>query len=46
MTAFLRNFVYRQIAQRRYKWFGKYESCRLPSPDEQDRFQKHFVDLA
>ncbi|MEN9743305.1 MAG: hypothetical protein RLZZ65_1110 [Bacteroidota bacterium] len=35
---FLRNFVYRQIAKRRYKWFGKYESCRLPNAGNQTRF--------
>lgn len=35
---FLRNFVYKIIAKNRYKWFGKKESCRLPSAAERARF--------
>lgn len=34
----LRDFVYRGIAQRRFKWFGRRETCRLPTPEEQGRF--------
>ena len=34
----LRDLVYEWIAQRRYKWFGKRPSCRIPTPEEQDRF--------
>ena len=30
----LRDYVYDFIAAHRYKWFGKYETCRLPSPQE------------
>jgi len=29
----LRNAVYRFIARNRYKWFGKKETCPLPSPE-------------
>lgn len=34
----LRNPLYDWIAQNRYKWFGKKETCRLPTPEEKDRF--------
>ena len=34
----LRNPVYRVIARHRYHWFGKKDSCRVPSQDEQTRF--------
>lgn len=30
--------IYRTIAARRYRWFGKTETCRAPSPDIVDRF--------
>ena len=35
---FLRNIVYDFIARNRYKWMGKKETCRLPSPEEAARF--------
>ncbi len=38
VPAFIRNAVYRIIADNRYKWFGKKESCMLPSPDIAARF--------
>ncbi|MCA9433751.1 MAG: DUF393 domain-containing protein, partial [Candidatus Omnitrophica bacterium] len=28
---FVRDFVYNWIAKNRYKWFGKMESCRMPT---------------
>lgn len=34
----LRDFVYRVVARNRYRWFGRREECRLPTPDERDRF--------
>jgi predicted DCC family thiol-disulfide oxidoreductase YuxK len=34
----LRDWVYRLIARRRYRWFGKYETCPLPEPQWKDRF--------
>jgi predicted DCC family thiol-disulfide oxidoreductase YuxK len=34
----LRNAVYRVVAGSRYRWFGKKETCRLPSPEERERF--------
>ena len=33
-----RDSVYSLVATRRYAWFGKRESCRMPSPEEKKRF--------
>ncbi len=35
---FLRDGVYNLIAKRRYKWFGKRETCLIPSQEYQVRF--------
>ena len=35
---FVRNFAYSFVARNRYKWFGKKETCRLPTPAERARF--------
>ena len=35
---FIRNFVYNIVAKNRYKWFGKKESCRIPTPELRSRF--------
>lgn len=34
----LRNIFYDYIAKNRYKWFGKKESCMLPSKEIQEKF--------
>ena len=34
----IRNVAYDFIAKNRYKWFGKKESCMLPSPSVRARF--------
>lgn len=34
----IRNFVYAKVANRRYNWFGKRDTCRLPTDDERERF--------
>jgi predicted DCC family thiol-disulfide oxidoreductase YuxK len=36
--AFLRDLVYDLIAANRYRFFGKRETCRLPTPEEKARF--------
>jgi predicted DCC family thiol-disulfide oxidoreductase YuxK len=38
VPSFIRNGVYNIIAKNRYKWFGKQESCMMPTPDLQSRF--------
>lgn len=35
---FIRDVIYDFIAKNRYKWFGKRESCMLPTPDLRSRF--------
>lgn len=35
---FIRNPIYRVIARRRYRLFGKREACRVPTPEERARF--------
>lgn len=34
----IRDAVYNWIAANRYKWFGKQDSCRLPTPEYRARF--------
>ena len=33
-----RNWVYDIIARNRYRWFGKEESCRIPTPELKAKF--------
>jgi predicted DCC family thiol-disulfide oxidoreductase YuxK len=33
-----RNLIYDFIARNRYQWFGKSETCPMPSPEEQSKF--------
>jgi predicted DCC family thiol-disulfide oxidoreductase YuxK len=35
---FFRAWVYRQIARHRYQWFGKRDSCMVPTGDLKKRF--------
>lgn len=34
----IRDFLYDWIAQHRYTWFGKTDSCIIPHPDDKSRF--------
>lgn len=38
IPAFIRDFVYDFIAKNRYKWFGKKESCMIPTQEMKERF--------
>jgi predicted DCC family thiol-disulfide oxidoreductase YuxK len=38
IPGWIRNPVYRVIARNRYRWFGKRETCRIPSAEEKARF--------
>ena len=33
-----RNFIYDYIAKNRYKWYGKKESCMIPTPELKSKF--------
>ena len=35
---FVRDGLYRFIANNRYRWFGTQSQCRVPSPELKDRF--------
>ncbi len=35
---FLRDRIYDWVAKNRYRWFGKKETCRIPTPEERSRF--------
>lgn len=35
---FIRNFIYNWVARNRYRWFGKKESCWIPTPELRELF--------
>ena len=37
---FIRHGVYDIIARNRYKWWGKQDSCRVPTPELRSRFME------
>lgn len=38
IPAFIRNAVYNFVARNRYKWFGKRDTCRIPTADLRKKF--------
>lgn len=38
VPTFIRNSVYNYIAKNRYKWYGKKDSCMIPTPELKDKF--------
>ncbi len=38
VPAFIRDFFYDIIAKNRYRWWGKRESCMVPTPDVKKKF--------
>lgn len=38
LPTFLRDTVYDYIAKNRYKWYGKQESCMIPTPELKSKF--------
>lgn len=38
VPAFFRNRVYDWVAKNRYRWFGKKESCMVPTPELKEKF--------
>lgn len=34
----IRDFIYNVVSKNRYKWFGKRESCMIPTPELKARF--------
>ena len=35
---FIRDWVYNLISRNRYRWFGKLDTCMIPSPEVKDKF--------
>jgi predicted DCC family thiol-disulfide oxidoreductase YuxK len=35
---FIRNGIYDFVARNRYKWFGKLDSCKIPTPEQRGLF--------
>lgn len=38
IPAFIRDGIYKWIGRNRYKWFGKTETCMLPTAEQRARF--------
>ena len=38
VPTFIRNWIYNYIAKNRYKWYGKKESCMIPTPELKSKF--------
>lgn len=38
VPSFIRNFFYNLVARNRYKWFGKRDVCRIPTPELKAKF--------
>ena len=38
VPTFIRNWVYDFVAKNRYKWYGKKETCMIPTPELTSRF--------
>jgi predicted DCC family thiol-disulfide oxidoreductase YuxK len=38
VPAFIRDMVYDMVARNRYRWFGRADQCRLPTPELRARF--------
>jgi predicted DCC family thiol-disulfide oxidoreductase YuxK len=41
IPSFLRDKIYDLIARHRYRWFGKTEECRIPTPALRKRFLEY-----
>jgi predicted DCC family thiol-disulfide oxidoreductase YuxK len=38
VPAFLRDWVYNIVAKNRYRWWGKQDSCMIPTPEVRKKF--------
>lgn len=43
LPRWIRNPIYDWVARNRYRWFGRRESCMLPSPEWKNRFLESSV---
>lgn len=35
---FIRNAIYDFVARNRYRWFGKFDTCKIPMPEQRELF--------
>ena len=40
---FIRDWVYNLISKYRYRWFGKRDTCMIPSPEMKNKFLNDFI---
>ncbi|MCU0441256.1 MAG: DCC1-like thiol-disulfide oxidoreductase family protein [Bacteroidia bacterium] len=38
VPTFIRNAIYDFVARNRYKWFGKFDTCKIPTPEQRELF--------
>ncbi len=38
IPSFIRNYIYNWISRSRYKWFGRRESCMIPTANQRKKF--------
>jgi len=38
LPTFFRDLLYDWVAANRYRWFGRFEACRMPDPERVSRF--------
>ena len=43
--AFLRDVGYNLVARNRYRWFGRHDTCRVPTPESKARFLENRPEL-
>lgn len=46
VPGFIRDVVYKFISNNRYRWFGKRDTCRVPTDEERDRFLEQKTDVS
>ena len=40
---FIRDWVYNLISKNRYRWFGKRDTCMIPSPEVKNKFLNELI---
>lgn len=43
---FIRDALYNLVSNHRYRWFGKRNTCRVPTAEEKARFVEDFIDTS
>ena len=43
---FIRDYLYTVVSNHRYNWFGKRDTCRIPTAEEKSRFVEEIIDTS